>query len=68
METIKVIIEPYLENTFDVTLINEKNGIVTSKQDFVVHTDSTKFRKKITIDGNPTMHERIILKAIFKFS
>jgi len=67
METIKVIIEPYLENTFDVTLINEKNGIVTSKQDFVVHTDSTKFRTKITIEGNPTMHERIILKAIFKF-
>lgn len=68
METIKVIIEPYLENTFEVTLINEKDGIVTSKQDFVVHTDSTKFRKKITIDGNPTMHERIILKAIFKFN
>lgn len=68
METIKVIIEPYLENTFDVTLVNEKDGRVTSKQDFVVHTDSTKFRKKITIEGNPTMHERIILKAIFKFN
>lgn len=68
METMKIIIEPYLENTFDVTFIYKKDDEVIDKQDFVVHTDSTKFRKKITIDGTPTMQERVILKAIFKFN
>lgn len=67
METIEVIIEPYLENTFDVTLIYKKDNEATSEQNFVVHTNSEKFRKKITIEGNPTMQERYILKAIFKF-
>jgi hypothetical protein len=68
MEAIEIIIEPYLENTFDVTLVYKKGDEVTSKQDFIVHTDSTKFRKKIIIDGNPTMQERMILKAIFRFN
>jgi len=68
MESIEIITEPYLENTFDVTLVYKKDNEVTSTQDFVVHTDSTKFRKKITIDGNPTIQERILLKAIFKFN
>lgn len=67
MNTIEIKIMPYLENSFNVEFTCKVEDQEVSTDFFVIHTDDTKFKFKMTIEGNPTTQQRKILKSIFKY-